>query len=272
MKRHRIVGGGGVTLHVVETGNPTGPPIVFIHGFSQSWLVWRRQLCSELESSYRLIALDLRGHGLSAKPRDAYGDSRIWADDIDALIRTLDLDRPVLCGWSYGPLVILDYIRHYGEGAIRGANFVGGVTRLGGEEALSVLTAEFLGLVGGFFSTDAEESVRSLSSLLRLCITQELSEEDSYLLLGGALSAPPYVRQALFARSFDNEDLLPRLAKPVLVSHGLEDAVVKTAVIDKQMARIPRLETHLLPNAGHACFWDDASSYNQRLRQFVESA
>jgi len=272
MKRHMIIGGGGVALHAVETGNPTGRPVVFIHGFSQSWLAWRRQMKSELESAYRLVALDLRGHGLSAKPREAYADSRLWADDIHALIQTLELDRPVLCGWSYGPLVILDYIRHYGEGAISGVNFVGGVTRLGGEEALSVLTAEFLGLVAGFFSSDAELSVRSLSSLLQLCFATDLSAEDNYLLLGCSVSVPPHVRQALFARSFDNDDLLPKLSRPVLVTHGREDAVVKTTVIEKQMARIPRLETHLIENAGHACFWDDAPAYNRCLRKFVEAA
>ena len=70
------------------------------------------------------------------------------------------LDHPVLCGWSYGPLVILDYIRHYGEDDIRGANFVGGVTKLGSDEAASVLTPDFLSLIPGFFSTDAQECVR----------------------------------------------------------------------------------------------------------------
>ena len=45
--RHTHVSGGGeVRLHVVDTGNPTGRPIVFIHGFSQSWLTWRLQLRS----------------------------------------------------------------------------------------------------------------------------------------------------------------------------------------------------------------------------------
>jgi non-heme chloroperoxidase len=38
MKHHTITGGGGVRLHVVETGNPGGRPILFIHGFSQCWL------------------------------------------------------------------------------------------------------------------------------------------------------------------------------------------------------------------------------------------
>ncbi|HET9388154.1 MAG TPA: alpha/beta hydrolase [Steroidobacteraceae bacterium] len=272
MKRHTITGGGGVPLHVVETGNPAGPPVVFIHGFSQSWLVWGRQLSSELAGDHRLIGLDLRGHGLSGKPRDAYGDSRLWADDIHALIRTLDLDRPVLCGWSYGPLVILDYIRHHGEDGIGGVNFIGGVTRLGGEEALSVLTADFLGLVAGFFSTNTQESVDSLTSLVRLCFTRDLSVEEAYLLLGCSLSVPSHVRQAMFSRTFDNDDLLPKLTRPVLVTHGTEDAVVKREVIEKQMRRIPTLETHLISNAGHACFWDDATAYNRRLAEFVESA
>ena len=68
MKTHTITGGGGTPLHLVETGNPTGRPILFIHGFSQCWLAWNRQLSSDLAESHRLVALDLRGHGLSGKP------------------------------------------------------------------------------------------------------------------------------------------------------------------------------------------------------------
>jgi Predicted hydrolases or acyltransferases (alpha/beta hydrolase superfamily) len=124
---------------------------------------------SDLADDFRLVAIDLRGHGLSDKPKDGYDDSKLWADDIHAVIQTLNLDHPILSGWSYGPLVILDYIRHYGEDAIGGIQFVGGVTKLGSEEAVAVLTPEFLGLVPGFFSTDAEESVSSLRSLLHLC-------------------------------------------------------------------------------------------------------
>ncbi len=79
MKTHRITGGGGTKLHLVETGNPSGRPILFIHGVSQCWLVWSRQLSSDLADDYRLVAMDMRGHGLSEKPRDGYTDSRPWA-------------------------------------------------------------------------------------------------------------------------------------------------------------------------------------------------
>src|SRR5215207_7412082 len=131
MERTYITGGGGTRLHVVETGNPRGRPILFLHGFSQCWLTWSRQMESDLAQEHRLVAMDLRGHGLSEKPRDAYGDSRLWAEDICAVIRSRGLERPVLCGWSYGALVILDYLRHFGEAGVGGLHLVDAITKLG---------------------------------------------------------------------------------------------------------------------------------------------
>ncbi len=268
---HRIMGGGGTQLHVVETGNPRGHPILFIHGLSQCWLTWSRQMNSELNEHCRLVAIDLRGHGLSDRPREGYVDSALWADDVNAVIRDLKLDHPLLCGWSYGPLVILDYIRHYGEDNLSGLCFIGGVTKLGSKEAISVLTPEFLGLVPGFFATDVEESVRSLESLLRLCFPQGLSAEERYLMLGASISVPPYVRRALLSRSFSNDDLLPKIRKPVLITHGADDAVVRPAAVDQHKAAIPhaQIEMH---KAGHAPFWDDAAAFNQRIFTFVSRA
>ena len=124
LTHHTITGGGVCRLHLVEAGNPHGRPILFLHGFSQSVLTWERQLGAELLRRHRLVAMDLRGHGSSDRPRAGYDDSRLWADDVDAAIRELSLDRPVLCGWSYGPLVMLDYVRHYGEARIGGLHVV----------------------------------------------------------------------------------------------------------------------------------------------------
>lgn len=271
MKNHKITGGGGIHLHLVETGNPRGRPIMFIHGFSQCWLTWRRQMGSDLADNYRLVAMDMRGHGLSGKPHEGYADSRLWADDVNAAIEALRLDHPVLCGWSYGSLVILDYIRHYGEDRISGINLVDALTKLGSDAAMAVLTPEVLSLVPGFFTTDAEQSARSLESLVRMCFAREPSAEDLYLMLGYNLSVPPYVRQALFSRSFDNDDLLPKIRKPVLITHGAADAVVKPAAVDQHRAGLAHAQIHMIANAGHAPFWDDAPAFNQRLREFSES-
>jgi pimeloyl-ACP methyl ester carboxylesterase len=223
---------------------------------------------SDLADDFRLIAVDLRGHGLSEKPRDGYADSRLWADDLNAVIVTLHLDRPVLCGWSYGPLVILDYIRHYGEDRISGIHFVDGITKLGSADAMAVLTPEFLSLVPGFFAADVEESVRSLAALLRLCFVREPSADDLFLMLGYNVSVPPYVRQALLSRSLDNDDLLPAIRKPALITHGAEEAIVKPAIVEQHEAGLAHAQIHIMANAGHAPFWDDAAAFNQRLRLF----
>jgi non-heme chloroperoxidase len=266
-----VKGGGGVQLHVIEAGNPRGRPILFIHGFSQCWLAWSRQICSDLADDYRLVAMDLRGHGLSEKPWDDYGDSRPWADDVHAVIQGLNLDQPVLCGWSYGPLVILDYIRHYGAGGISGINFVGGITKLGSDAALSVMTPELLSLVPDLFATDVDASLRGLEALLRLFFVRDLSADERYLMLGYNASVPPYVRQALFSRSFDNDDLLPLIHTPVLLTHGAQDAVVKPAILAQHKAGMPHAQICLMANAGHAPFWDDAATFNQHLREFCQS-
>jgi pimeloyl-ACP methyl ester carboxylesterase len=59
-------------------------------------LSWRRQFDSVLATEFRLVALDNRGHGMSAKPLETkhYTDPRLWADDIAAVISSLGLERP----------------------------------------------------------------------------------------------------------------------------------------------------------------------------------
>jgi len=270
MKHHVITGGGGCQLHLVEAGNPKGQPILFIHGFSQCSLTWSRQLDSDLARSYRLVAMDMRGHGTSERPRTGYDDSRLWADDVAATIRELDLERPVVSGWSYGPLVILDYIRHYGEDAIGGIHFVSAISKLGSEEATAVLAPEFLALVPGFFSSDVEESVHSLDALLRMCFVREPSPAELHLMLGYNVTVPPFVRQALFSRAFDNDDLLPTLRCPVLITHGADDAIVSTDVVEQHRALVPQAQVDIMPGAGHAPFWDDAVRFNQRLAAFCD--
>ncbi len=268
MQHHTITGGGGTRLHVVETGDPRGPAILFLHGCSQSWLTWDRQLRTELARRYRLVAMDLRGHGSSERPRDGYDDSRLWAADVDAVIRELDLDRPVLCGWSYGPLVILDYIRHYGQERLGGIHFVGGITRLGSEAAAAVISAEFLALLPGLFSNDLGEGVRGVESLLHLCFSREPEASDLYTMLGFGVSVPPFVRQALLTRVVDNDDLLPAIVTPVLITHGALDAVVGQRVVTQHKTLLPHAQVDIMPDAGHAAFWDDAARFNQRLGAF----
>lgn len=270
MQHHTITSADGIQLYADEAGNPSGRPIIFIHGLSQSRLSWARQMDSDLADDFRLIAYDLRGHGLSDVPRDGYTDSKMWADDLKAVIDELDLDGAVPVGWSYGPLVILDYIRHYGEDRLGGFNIIGGVSKLGSDDAAAVLTPEFVALVPGFFSEDPEKGRMSLGDLIRLCLSGPPSDEEFDAMLEQSLNVPFFVRQGMLSRSFDNDDLLPTLKKPVLITHGTEDRIVKREAAEFHAAMIPNAELHLV-DSGHAPFWDDPSAYNERLRSFCNS-
>ena len=92
----------------------------------------------------------------------------------------------------------------------------------------------------------------------------------SYLMLGHNVSVPPYVRQGLFSRAFDNDDLLPRIRKPVLITQGAKDAIVKPEVVDQHKAGFALAQIDIMPDAAHAPFWEDPDAFNQRLRAFVE--
>ena len=207
MKAHHVRGGAGLDLYVEETGTPSGRPVLFIHGFSQCRLAWRKQLHSDLASELRLIAMDIRGHGWSEKPHDAYGDSLLWADDLHAVITALDLQAPILSGWSYGGIVIADYVQAYGDDGIGGIQLVGAVTRLG-EPVMPFLGPEFIACFPGFFSSDTGESTTALQAFLQLCSHEPPKAEDLYGALGYNTIVPPYVRKGLFSRTLNYDDLL----------------------------------------------------------------
>jgi pimeloyl-ACP methyl ester carboxylesterase len=91
----------GVRAHVRDQGNPDGLPLVLIHGSGASLHVWEGWV-RELGSKARLISVDLPGHGLTgAWPRDEYTVAA-YADFIELLVDTLNLDRFVLAGHSLG--------------------------------------------------------------------------------------------------------------------------------------------------------------------------
>jgi pimeloyl-ACP methyl ester carboxylesterase len=80
-----------------------------------------------------------------------------------------------------------------------------------------------------------------------------------------------YVRQELLWRSLNNDDLLPKIHKPVLITQGAADGKVKRSAVDQHKAAIPHAQIQLMAKAGHAAFWDDATEFNERLHTFCET-
>ncbi|MDQ8702845.1 alpha/beta hydrolase [Streptomyces sp. LHD-70] len=99
--RHRHVDGPAGPLHLVEQG--TGPLVLLLHGFPESWSSWRHQLPALAAAGYRAVALDVRGYGRSTVPADpaAYRMLELVEDNA-AVVRALGAQRAVLVGHDWG--------------------------------------------------------------------------------------------------------------------------------------------------------------------------
>ncbi|MGV9378544.1 alpha/beta fold hydrolase [Nonomuraea sp. NPDC003707] len=98
---HRSVPVPGGRIHVAEQGS--GPLVLLVHGFPESWYSWRRQLPALAQAGYRAVALDVRGYGRSSKPatEDGYRMLALVEDNI-ALVRALGEESAVIIGHDWG--------------------------------------------------------------------------------------------------------------------------------------------------------------------------
>ncbi|EXG81732.1 alpha/beta fold hydrolase [Cryptosporangium arvum] len=99
----RVPTADGVALNVATAG--TGTPIVLLHGFPQTHLMWRH-VAADLAADHTVIVPDLRGYGDSDKPAEGYA-KRTMAADVVAVAKALGHDRFALAGHDRGALVAI---------------------------------------------------------------------------------------------------------------------------------------------------------------------
>ena len=105
---------GEITIHFREWGPVDGVPIMLVHGLLFSAEMFDR-LAARLPG-YRVIAVDVRGHGGSSRPRHAYDYSwRLLASDVRAVMDELGIERAVVGGLSLGANVALEFAHRYPE-------------------------------------------------------------------------------------------------------------------------------------------------------------
>jgi non-heme chloroperoxidase len=271
MKTHTVAGGGGLRVHVREWGNPSGPPILFIHGWSQNHLCWSRQFESLLADEFRLVAYDLRGHGMSDAPLEPehYTDGRLWADDVAAIIDKLGLDWPLLVGWSYGAFVICDYVRVYGQERIAAIEFVEGAVKLGESAFGTLIGPGFLDHFADATADDLPTNIAAMRAFLRACTAKPLPVEEFETALCWNLVVPARVRANLAAREIDDDDVLEALKVPVLVVHGLADNVVLPAMAEHILATCPTAQASWYDGVGHAPHLEEPDRFNRELAELT---
>lgn len=103
----------GVRIHYQEAGDEHAPPIILLHGFISSNLIWSHVLLSLARKGFRVIAPDLPGYGYSDKPADATYSIAEQARAVVALMDRLGIKKAIVVGASYGGAVAataaLDY-------------------------------------------------------------------------------------------------------------------------------------------------------------------
>jgi non-heme chloroperoxidase len=259
----------GLTISAQEWGNPKGPEILFIHGFSQSYLSWMRQVDSDLAKEFHIVTYDLRGHGGSDKPEDKarYHDNKAWADEVQAVMDAAGFKRPVLVGWSYAGRVISDYVATHGAAKLAGINFV---------DASIKFIPEFIGdnlkNLPIMASEDLATNIAATRDFVHGCFSKQPTADEFEIMLSFNMMVPPRVRAGLSGRPLDATEVMSKLKLPVLVTHGAEDRNSKVGTAKYTASVIPGAKLSIYEGIGHAPFYEDAPRFNAELAQFVRDA
>jgi len=107
---HRLIKVDGGSVHVIETGNRNGQPILFLHGYPENWQAFEGVM-NELKEDYYLLAIDLPGIGQSEGIES--GDKHAIAGFIRALVDVLKIEKITLVGHDIGGMVTYSFLRNF---------------------------------------------------------------------------------------------------------------------------------------------------------------
>jgi non-heme chloroperoxidase len=238
-----------------------------MHGFSQSHLCWARQYESALAEEFRLVAYDLRGHGMSQAPLEPehYTDGQLWADDVAAIIEQLRLDRPVLVGWSYGGFIICDYLRAHGQDQIAAIDFVAGGVKLGEAAFGTLIGPGFLDNFADATADDLPTNIRGMRGLVKAFPAKPFPPDEVETLLCSSMTVPAQIRANLAAREIDGDDVLRALQVPLLVTQGRADTICLPAMAEHVLATCPTAEPSWYESVGHTPHLEEPERFNREL-------
>lgn len=270
-RQHRIEGGGGCGLNVMDFGPESAPPLLFIHGWSQSWLCWMKQI-EGLSGEFRVVCMDSRGQGDSDKPvgDEHYTDSARWAADVAAVIEQLALNKPVVSGWSYGGLVLCDYLAAHSEKKIAGAHFIGALVVNGGR--LPFFGPALLRRIPKMASPNAAIAIEHARKFVRECAAAPSQREVFETVLAYTMQTPAHVRRSLVKRRLDFRPLLAELTIPILVTQGSLDQIVLPVMADEIEKAAPHAVSSRYQRIGHMPFLEEPERFNRELTAFATKA
>ena len=258
-----------------SSGNDNVPVVVLIHGWAQSSRSWGDALIGDLSRDFRVIAIDLRGHGDSSVPTEDHLAAEDFGGDIAAVLKAevTGGQQVYLAGWSYGGLVIGDYLKYRADSDSAAPNpagliLVGAITSMGrGEAGGRVGPAMRAALPAGYSDDPAEATAALLSFVDALVPADQGALAQRFL--GTSLSVPPAIRAGLFGRGASYDELIAGFDGQVLIVHGTADPVVDISCAQHVETLVPGAITRYWDGAGHAPFVEDPIRFAAQVREFV---
>lgn len=234
-----------IRLSVIDAGrSPAERTLLFIHGFGGFAAQWEQQLI-EFADRHRVVAVDLRGHGLSDHPNSQYTMDELVAD-LERVVEALRLPAKfIVLGHSFGGAIATTYAtRHPSR-----------VERL-------VLVSTSVDFV--------------LSPLLRLAFQLPVAlAEPIRALVPRSLAAPASVLKAMYHHALSKwhgRDFFPRVSVPTLVVIGHRDLVFKQSAYDAVPDLIPNSQIAKIPVSAHLVMLERPDAVNRALARFLGSA
>jgi 3-oxoadipate enol-lactonase len=255
-------------LKIVFDDIGQGIPILFIHGFPLNRSLWDQQT-GNLSPSYRIISVDLRGHG-DSQPIPGPYSMEMLADDCRVLLDALHIELPVyICGLSMGGYISLAFYRLF---ASRVAGLILAATRAGADtveaqanrdKAISLVHQQGTQAIADsmlpkMFAPKTYQSNPILVNQIRLMMTGTSMDGIS-----GALTG--------MKNRVDSTPILSSIRAPTLIIHGEDDQLIPLSVAKDMNSSIPNSKLLIMPGAGHLLNLEQPEFFNQAISDFVTS-
>ena len=267
--------GGGLVVHYRDQGDPHAPILVMVHGFSaslQAWEPWVRRL-----PDYRVITLDLPGHGLTRAPDGYRATMDGYADLIDTVAGRLGAERYVAIGNSMGGAAVWNLaLRHpehlRGLVLVDSAGWPGARGRGGPPPLVGGLLRSPL---GRSLVRNADPTPMARQSLPRAYVDRSLVT-DALIARYSDLARAPGHRDILI--SIDSRPSRPvtpmsfaTMQVPTLVMHGEADRLIPVSDGRGFAAAIPRARLVTYPGVGHVPMEQIPDRSAADLRSFLQT-
>jgi pimeloyl-ACP methyl ester carboxylesterase len=253
----------GLRVHRAESGSAHGTPLLFLHGWPDSWFTFSRVL-PPLPPALRAIAFDQRGFGESDHPESGYAISNLAADAV-ALLDALDIERATLVGHSYGSFVAREVATTHAE---RVAALVligtGYSTHTPATEGLHAALPTLPDPIPEPFAREFQASTayRPLPPLF----FDELVAESL------KIPARLWAVQIDALMAHDATASLGKLRAPTLLLWGDHDALFSREDQDRFLTAVPGARLKVYEETGHCPNWERPEDVAADITDFVESS